>query len=54
MKKDDSPARLRIFMRPEFGLPTVEDKIELAVELTDNTIAFAFPIRFRKPIEVKK
>ena len=52
MRKDNSPARIRVTFRPEFGLPVVEDKIDLAVQLTDNTIAFAFPTKYRVPVVV--
>lgn len=47
--KDDSPCRVRVGYRKEFGLPLTEEKVDLAVELTENTIAFAFPVKFRKP-----
>lgn len=45
---DNIPARVRIGYRPEFGLPLVDGPVDLAVEITDSTIVFAFPIRYRK------
>lgn len=51
---ESSPVRLRITYRKEMGLPVVDERVDLAVELTDNTIAFAFPIKFRQPIAVPK
>lgn len=52
MTKDDSPARVRVSYRSEFGLPMVDEKLDLAVQLTDNTICFAFPTKYRKAVEL--
>ena len=50
--KDSSPARVRISLKPEFKLPQVEGKVDLAVQLTDNTITFAFPTKYRQLVLV--
>lgn len=44
--------RVRIAMRPQFELPIVEHKIDLALETTQNTITFAFPTQYRKQKQV--
>lgn len=51
--KENSPVRLRISYRKEFGLPLVEGRVDLAVDLTENTIAFAFPTDYRVPLKVE-
>ena len=50
--KNAGPGRVRIVLRPEFNLPEVESQVALAVELTENTIVFAFPTKYRKQVKV--
>lgn len=47
-----SPARVRLAFREEYGMPNTEERVDLAVEMTENTICFAFPTRFRTGVKV--
>lgn len=48
-RDETTTARVRVSMRPEFELPKVESRIDLAVQTTDSTIVFAFPTEYRRP-----
>lgn len=51
-KNPDAALRVRLSFKPEFELHEVTERIDLAVQITDNTIVFAFPIQYRKPLVV--